>query len=346
MKVFYFIHITGTDTGISGIPRVVKNLGRELLLSEDIDLVPVCWSQGLRALVHAERKQLENVARHGGPKLEETSEARKPIAAEPGDWLLFAEAPHLHSYDREYPSVSISEPIGFARSCGLKVAAIFHDILPLLYDFGGPHSGVFADMTPGATGHSDGGEVQRLQFAVYAHSLALADIVFPVSRTTGDQLFEWLIRQGHRAELLPLMAPILLPEEVFGVERVIPHRRSGTGGAPVEFLAVGTVCAHKNQLGAMYAFHRLIQRRRELDLRLNIVGSIAAVSATAASLMAKRADGRIILHGHLPDEQLEALQNRARASVFVSLAEGYGLPVAESLWRGKPCLCSGEGSIA
>jgi hypothetical protein len=35
----------------------------------------------------------------------------------------------------------------------------------------------------------------------------------------------------------------------------------------------------------------------------------------------------------------------ARASVFVSLAEGYGLPVAESLWHGKPCLCSNEGSI-
>ena len=62
--------------------------------------------------------------------------------------------------------------------------------------------------------------------------------------------------------------------------------------------------------------------------------------------MAKRARGRIVLHGHLPDEQLEALTKRVRASVFVSLAEGYGLPAAESLWRGKPCLCSREGSIA
>ena len=36
MKIFYFIHVTGTDTGISGIPRVVKSLARELLALESV----------------------------------------------------------------------------------------------------------------------------------------------------------------------------------------------------------------------------------------------------------------------------------------------------------------------
>src|SRR5208337_3456017 len=88
MKLYYFAHITGTDPGMSGIPRVVKNLGRELAQRDDIELVPVCWSKTLGAIVHSEQKLLDNLARHGGPVLKESSQARKPIEPEAGAWLL------------------------------------------------------------------------------------------------------------------------------------------------------------------------------------------------------------------------------------------------------------------
>ena len=32
--------------------------------------------------------------------------------------------------------------------------------------------------------------------------------------------------------------------------------------------------------------------------------------------------------------------------MFMSLYEGFGLPITESLWLGKPCLCSDHGSMA
>jgi glycosyltransferase involved in cell wall biosynthesis len=31
--------------------------------------------------------------------------------------------------------------------------------------------------------------------------------------------------------------------------------------------------------------------------------------------------------------------------VYPSIAEGFGLPVIESLARGKPCICSGRGAL-
>ena len=96
----------------------------------------------------------------------------------------------------------------------------------------------------------------------------------------------------------------------------------------------------------MAAFQRLIDRRPDLDVRFNVVGLVTSEVAVSASQLAKRAKGRIVLHGLLPDEEVEALRESSFASVFVSLAEGYGLPVAESLWRGKPCICSDDGSIA
>ena len=96
----------------------------------------------------------------------------------------------------------------------------------------------------------------------------------------------------------------------------------------------------------MFAFQRLIQRRPELNLRLNVVGTVSPDSPSRRVLIAKQAKGKIILHGHVADLRMEALTRRAYATIFVSLAEGYGLPVTESLWHGKPCICSNEGSIA
>ena len=96
----------------------------------------------------------------------------------------------------------------------------------------------------------------------------------------------------------------------------------------------------------MTAFQRLTDRRPDLDIRLNVVGAVAPDVAFSASHLAKRSKGKIVLHGHLPDDRLEALRAASHANVFVSLAEGYGLPVAESVWGGKPCLCSNDGSIA
>ena len=343
MNIFYFIHITGTDSGISGVPRVVRNLARELALRPGITLVPVCWSVKARAIVHAEQKLLDNLSRNGGPELQESHLAGRPIEHNPEDWLLIPEVPHLQSHFADYPPILIDEPIGCAARSQLKVAVIVHDILPLTHPFAGRRKGLFsAEATEDVSLARD---PQMLRFVDYAHGLALADLVIAVSQTTGDLLRTWLLAHGHREKALPPIAPVVLPEEVFGTSRVLPPRDRGAAGGPVEFLSIGTVSTHKNQLSAMSAFLRLTERRPELDLRLNVVGLVAPDLAIPASLIAKRSRGRIVLHGRLPDRQIQALMKRARATVFVSLAEGYGLPVAESLWYGKPCLCSGEGSM-
>ncbi len=342
MKIYYFVHVTGTDPGMSGIPRVVKSLGHELVEREDFELVPVSWSKRLGAIVHSEQKLLDNLARHSGPALRESNRAREPIEPESGAWLLIPEAPHLGSNDPDYPSILINEPIGYARRCGLQVAAVFHDIMPLTHQL---QRRAFVDMGLGARASGDG-ELTRLRFTVYAHALALTDIVLPVSQTTGRLLFQWLVRHGHPAESLPTFSPILLPEEVLGTRRVLPHRSARDDAGCKGFITVGTVCTHKNQLAAIAAFQRLTERRPELDIRFHVVGSMAPEAAVPAGLLAKRSKGRIVLHGFLQDQEIEALAERAHATVFVSLAEGYGMPAAESLWRGKPCLCSNEGSIA
>ena len=46
------------------------------------------------------------------------------------------------------------------------------------------------------------------------------------------------------------------------------------------------------------------------------------------------------------DERLKDLYKHCLFTVYPSLAEGFGLPVAESLAYGKVCICSSNGALA
>jgi glycosyltransferase involved in cell wall biosynthesis len=59
-----------------------------------------------------------------------------------------------------------------------------------------------------------------------------------------------------------------------------------------------------------------------------------------------QAENRISWTGLLSDAEVAALYRRAAFTVYPSLVEGFGLPVMESLWMGRPCLCHREGVMA
>jgi len=48
---------------------------------------------------------------------------------------------------------------------------------------------------------------------------------------------------------------------------------------------------------------------------------------------------------HVDDETLHRAYLDCRFTVYPSLAEGFGLPIMESLWYGKPCVCGGNGAL-
>ncbi len=104
------------------------------------------------------------------------------------------------------------------------------------------------------------------------------------------------------------------------------------------FLVVGSVEARKN-IPAIIAAHRLA----DTGLPLIIVGPDGSGAAAIASLI----DGKSVIRlPHMPRPTVRALLAHARALLMVSLAEGFGLPIAEAMALGTPVITSQHGALA
>lgn len=329
MRIYYFVHTVGRDTGNSGIPRVSRNLARALQALPGVQLVPVRWDQATSSIVHAERAFCDVMRMHGGPDLNLSGDAGMPVhrdrwAAGDMPWLFVPEVPHLGADDGSFGPTHLAYVAGYARLHGMRTAAIFHDAMPIT------HFGMENSADPGA-----------LAFTIYAMALASFDVVLPVSEASTEALRGVFGRCGLEWKPQQVLQPLLLPEELIGSPRLkFINEDMSRLARRHEFCMWGTIFPHKNQLAVMQAFNRLSERRPDLDLVLHHVGSVHPRCVEPARLFVRRSHGRIRLHGSVDDKGLMALIGRARATLFVSRAEGYGLPLAESLWLGRPCITS------
>lgn len=85
------------------------------------------------------------------------------------------------------------------------------------------------------------------------------------------------------------------------------------------------------------------------DLRVVMVGA-SGWGAGGGDEPAKLAQelgvtSRVQLAGRVTDDELDQLYRSARALVFPSLSEGFGLPALEAMSRGIPVICSNTGSL-
>lgn len=112
------------------------------------------------------------------------------------------------------------------------------------------------------------------------------------------------------------------------------------------FLFFGAIEPKKNVARLVEAF-----LSARLDAKLVIVGSLAWKSGEEMKLldsMLKQRAGlneRIQVFDYAPRPFLLSLIRSAKAVVFPSLYEGFGLPVLEAMQLGVPTLCSTEGSL-
>ncbi|HBA36459.1 TPA: hypothetical protein DCZ15_01130 [Candidatus Falkowbacteria bacterium] len=120
---------------------------------------------------------------------------------------------------------------------------------------------------------------------------------------------------------------------------------------PRDFLLyVGNAYPHKNLEALLRVFAKLHAVRS--DLRLVLVGKNdyfydrLQTSARALNIWQKEnINSPVIFPGYVPDAQLEVFYAEARAYIFPSLYEGFGLPPLEAMAKGCPVASSDRASL-
>lgn len=138
----------------------------------------------------------------------------------------------------------------------------------------------------------------------------------------------------------PEVVEVALPVEV----PPLTGSPSAQGDLPL-VMSVGSFEPRKNQSAVLHAAERLW--REGLRFRLRFIGGGGWRTEFDAEMNRLAAAGRdVSVSVRISDVELWEAYRRARFSVFPSLHEGYGLPVAESLAYGTPALTTDYGSTA
>lgn len=112
------------------------------------------------------------------------------------------------------------------------------------------------------------------------------------------------------------------------------------------FLYVGSIHPRKNLPRLLRAFD-LYRRFGHTDIKLVIVGAKAwGNSDLERTLASMKYRSEVVFTGYLADEELQHLLPAARALVYVSLFEGFGIPIVEAWSAGVPVITSNVSSMA
>jgi len=230
----------------------------------------------------------------------------RSVTPGPADWLLTAEP------------FSEEERPGFtawlaARSC--RRAAVFHDAIPLQW--------------PRITWPQS---VAR--HPAYLKLLAGFDRVWAVSAASRADLLGYWRWLG--LEPVPPVATLALGADFDGGLRAGKIGRRGP-----ELLCVGILEPRKHQEFLLEVCDALWGEG--LAFTLHLVGRVNPHFGRPIAERVRRLQraGRDVRHQATADDAaLNELYATVRATVFPTRAEGCGLPLLESLWRGVPCVCS------
>jgi glycosyltransferase involved in cell wall biosynthesis len=294
----------------TGIQRVVRQTVP--LWQREQPLTLAGWTDRGGALRHLVESERERVLRWTGPTGQATEGGVPTLIVPWRTTVILTEVPS---------TVTCPALLCLAQLSGNAVSAIGYDCIPI----------VSADMLPAA---------EPEKFVHYLTVVKYAARVVAISASAADEF------QGF-ADMLPTQG--LRPPDVLEcplpIEVPLTTTSKHDDGVPT-VLCVGSHEPRKNHVAVLAASERLW--REGLAFRLRLIGGSGWSTETFDRWVhrLRRRRRPVDVARSVGDEALWSAYREARFTVFPSLHEGYGLPVAESLAVGTPAITSDMGSMA
>ncbi len=332
--LYYYVDHTVQCPTNTGMQRVTRQLACAML-DDDAQLVFVKWDNALDRLVLVSTEDLLHLAMWGGPSLSESRKAETgylPEGSAPQvidgndfndcNWLVVPEVTHINYHQRQLTL----DVILAAKRAHLRTAFVFYDAIPL-------RRAELAGMSPG--------------HEAYMRQLLHVDLILPISKWSGKDLQDFLMtHEGVSSDNLPTIQALLLPAQVPGQDRLQDQSTEPPPSSKKQILCVGSIDERKNQITLAQAFNNLAQQGFTADWQLILIGNLNPALNEELQALIRTSRNSISWLGNCSDEELKKQYKACSFTVFPSVEEGFGLPVAESLWLGKPCLCANFGPMA
>jgi glycosyltransferase involved in cell wall biosynthesis len=204
-------------------------------------------------------------------------------------------------------------PIEALRRQGCRFVPLIHDLIPLLHP---------------EYARQGQAEKHRRRIATTAR---LADAILVNSAATAADLEPWL--SGRDTPLPIRVAPL-------GI--VTPEVQAPPVALRPYFVVLGTIEPRKNHLLLLNLWRQMAATLGPAAPRLVVIGRRGWENENIIDMLERCAaiDGLVEETGPLPDREVASLLRGARALLFPSFAEGFGLPLAEALALGVPVIAS------
>lgn len=319
------------DTANSGVIRVTRRLSAELQRRSDIRVFFVFWDQARRDYSFVTGLREDLLAGYNGP----AKGFGALLDAHGADLTPRAMLDRFTDAGSVEAMLLISEVvldgeaaarIDWADRRGVKSAAILYDLIPMEFP------------------HYVGAEL-RTQFALYLDTLPRVEQIISISAYSLERFRAYMERRARSVEARADV--VWIPGQFAALPRAAGVRREQRQ-AGVLILCVSTIEPRKNHRTLLAAYRRFRAANPDLAVRLCLVGNYYHEAEQLADEIRRAVaeDASIEWRVAISDEELTGLMRAATFTVYPSLVEGFGLPILESLWMAKPCLCHEQGVMA
>ena len=315
--VYCYFESTLQFNGNTGVQRVARQTARAMAKS-GVKVVATTWDTEKQSFTPLLPKEIHHLSKWNGPSTEQWHPWVPPSEAPRNSWFMSNEMP-----PKLGPGIN-DQLLKFAKLNDLRTAVTFFDAIPF----------IFPDLYPAGSA--------ELHYS-YMEQLARWDLIFPISMQSAKDMFD-LLPESISSELVlnRKLIPLPLPCEFTSAKRNVDVPVS-INSRPF-ILMISTFEQRKNHISLLRAM-AIAQRSLPFGFDLILVGHPLEESVVRLVNLYKEILPSMKIVHDASDNQIKEWLDRADFTIFPSVEEGFGLPLVESLWHGKPVICDNQRAI-